>query len=69
MRISTRIYTLGGPGAGVVKGLKCALSILGVCDDCPAEPFQRFDPAERARIEQELRDLGLLSGRGTAPLT
>ncbi len=59
MRLSTRIYTVGGPAAGVVKGLKCALSLLGICDDCPAEPFQRFGPPERARIEQELRDLGL----------
>ena len=65
MRITTRIYTLGGSGAGVVKGLKCALSILGICDDCPAEPFQRFGPPERACIEQELRDLGLLGGPGT----
>jgi dihydrodipicolinate synthase/N-acetylneuraminate lyase len=60
MQISTRIYALGGPGAGVVKGIKCALSLLGICDDCPAEPFQRFGPPERARIEQELRDLGMM---------
>lgn len=60
IRLSSGIYPLGGPGAGVIKGLKCALSLLGICDDCPAEPFQRFSPPERTRIEQELRDLGLL---------
>ncbi|MBM4025056.1 MAG: dihydrodipicolinate synthase family protein [Planctomycetes bacterium] len=60
MRISTGIYPVGGSGAGVLRGLKCALSILGICADCPAEPFGRLGPPERARIEQELRDLGLL---------
>ena len=65
--ISSGLYTVGGPGSGVVKGLKCALSILGICDDCPAEPFQRFGPPERTRIEQMLRDFGLLGDRGTTP--
>jgi len=62
LRISSGLYTLGGYGAGVSKGLKCALSILGICVDFLAEPFPRLDPSQRTRVEQQLRDLGLLSG-------
>ncbi len=63
LRVSSGLYALGGYGAGVAKGLKCALSILGICVDFLAEPFPRLDPSQRTRVEQELRDLGLLSGR------
>ncbi len=62
LRLSSGLYSLGGPGAGVSKGLKCALSILGICADFLAEPFPRLDPPQRTRVEQELRGLGLLSG-------
>jgi dihydrodipicolinate synthase/N-acetylneuraminate lyase len=60
LQISAGIYSVGGSSVGVIKGLKCALSILGICSDCPAEPFQRLGPSERACIERQLRDLGLL---------
>ena len=62
LQLSSGLYSLGGPGAGVSKGLKCALSILGICADSMAEPFQRLDPSQRTRVEQQLRALGLLSG-------
>jgi 4-hydroxy-tetrahydrodipicolinate synthase len=60
LQLSSGLYTLGGPGAGVSKGLKCALSLLGICADSLAEPFPRLDPPQRTRVEQELRALGLL---------
>jgi len=60
MQISTGIYSVGRFGSSYLKGLKCALSILGICSDFMAEPFHRFNPPERTRIERELRDLGLL---------
>jgi 4-hydroxy-tetrahydrodipicolinate synthase len=59
MRISTTIYAVGRYSSAYLKGLKCALSCLGICDDSLAEPFQKFGPVERARIEAHLRDLGL----------
>jgi hypothetical protein len=59
MQISTTIYAVGRYGSAYLKGLKCALSCLGICDDYLAEPFQRFGPVERGRIEAHLRDLGL----------
>ena len=54
------IYEVGQYGSAVIKGIKCALSILGVCNDFMAEPFHRFrDPERRriARILNELRDM------------
>jgi hypothetical protein len=44
-----RIYTVGRHASAVIKGLKCALSLLGICDDVLAEPFHRFFAPERKR--------------------
>ena len=62
MEISSGIYGLAPSTSGYLQGLKCALSVLGICDDFLAEPFRRLDPPQRARIEQELHALGLLGG-------
>jgi 4-hydroxy-tetrahydrodipicolinate synthase len=51
-----RIYTVGRHASAVIKGLKCSLSVLGICEDVMAEPFQRFLPPERRRIESILRE-------------
>jgi 4-hydroxy-tetrahydrodipicolinate synthase len=59
MRISQTIYAVGKHGSSFIGGLKCALSCLGICDDFVAEPFQRFGPAERARIEKHLAELAI----------
>lgn len=64
MRISDGLYSVGHFGSSYLKGVKCALSVLGICDDFMAEPFHRFLPAERRRVETELAELGLLDGRG-----
>jgi 4-hydroxy-tetrahydrodipicolinate synthase len=57
MEISTTLYAVGKYGSAFIKGLKCALSCLGICDDVLAEPFQRFAPAERRRVEECLASL------------
>lgn len=59
MRLATTIYAAGPYWSAFVKGLKCALSCLGICEDYVAEPFRRFGAAERERIERHLRELGL----------
>jgi len=63
MRISNGLYSIGRFGSSYLKGLKCALSILGICEDFMAEPFQRFRQPERLRVERELAALGLLEGK------
>jgi len=54
------VYRVGRHASAVVKGLKCSLSLLGVCDDFMAEPFVRFREPERARVRAVLESLGLL---------
>jgi len=49
-----KIYDIGKYGSRFIKATKCALSLLQICDDFMAEPFQRFHPADRERVFQLL---------------
>jgi 4-hydroxy-tetrahydrodipicolinate synthase len=60
LALSSSIYTVGRHSSAVIKGLKCALSLLGICDDYMAEPLHRFRPPEREIVRQRLIELGLL---------
>jgi 4-hydroxy-tetrahydrodipicolinate synthase len=55
-----QIYRVGKHASAGIKGMKCALSLLGICDDFMAEPFSRFLEPERQRIHAILVELGLL---------
>jgi 4-hydroxy-tetrahydrodipicolinate synthase len=58
MQISTTIYTVGRHGSSYLKGLKCALSLLGIInDDFVASPFYKFNEPEREKIRQALAAL------------
>ncbi|HRQ87971.1 MAG TPA: dihydrodipicolinate synthase family protein [Bacteroidia bacterium] len=59
MSLSEAIYHVGRHGSAIIKGLKCSLSILGICDDFMAAPFHRFQEAERRVIAQHLEALGI----------
>jgi dihydrodipicolinate synthase/N-acetylneuraminate lyase len=59
-----RIYQVGRHESAVIKGIKCALSWLGLCDDAMTAPFDRFHEPEREQIRGILDECGLLS-RGT----
>jgi 4-hydroxy-tetrahydrodipicolinate synthase len=58
MEISSKIYTVGAYSS-YLRGLKCALSCMGICSDDLAEPFQPFGPEERKIIQQRVEELGL----------
>ena len=60
MRISENLYRIGRHSSAIIKGIKCALSLLDVCDDFMAEPFHRFRDPEREKVRQLLADLGLI---------
>ena len=53
------IYRVGRHTSAVIKGIKCALSLMGICDDFMAEPFRRFRPVERERVAAILAELEL----------
>lgn len=60
MLISSTIYSVGRYGSSYLKGLKCALSCMGICNDFLAEPFHRFREREREKIKEHLMTLGLI---------
>jgi 4-hydroxy-tetrahydrodipicolinate synthase len=45
--------------------MKCACSLLGICDDLMAEPFEKFKAPERAKIRAVLESLELLPAEKT----
>jgi len=49
-----RIYDIGKYASRHIKATKCALSLLGICDDFLAEPFDRFHAPERERVREIL---------------
>ena len=57
MQVSTTIYNVGHYGSSYMKGLKCALSVMGIFSYFMAEPFHRFKEPERLKIEQLLDQL------------
>ena len=60
MQLAGSIYTVGRHKSAIIKGIKCGLSLLGICEDHMAEPFHRFRDAERQIIRERLTTLGLL---------
>ncbi len=60
------LYTIGRHSSAFVKGVKCALACLGICEDALAEPFQRFRQREREQVQRVLRELGLERTLATA---
>jgi dihydrodipicolinate synthase/N-acetylneuraminate lyase len=57
LRTSGSLYRIGRHPSAVIKGIKCALACLGICDDFMAEPFHRFRATERALVERRLVEL------------
>lgn len=57
LRVSSSLYRIGRHPSAVIKGIKCALSCLGICDDFMAEPFHRFRASERAIVAERLETL------------
>jgi 4-hydroxy-tetrahydrodipicolinate synthase len=58
MEISTKIYSVGKYGSSYLKGVKCALSLLGICSDDMAYPYRKFRTEEREKVAEALRSLG-----------
>lgn len=62
MELSTSIYHVGLYQSSFLKGLKCALSCVGICNDFMAEPFHRFRQPEHEVIERYVKELGITPG-------
>ena len=54
------LYTLAGTAAsGYLRGLKCALEILGICSGELATPFRAVKEPDRSKIAVLVKSLGL----------
>jgi len=51
------IYDIGKYASRHIKATKCGLSLMGICDDFMAEPFNRFLSPERERVATILNEL------------
>lgn len=60
MKASSLLYGVGHHNSSFVKGVKCALSLMGICGDALAEPREPFNAADRERIRGSLVALGAL---------
>jgi 4-hydroxy-tetrahydrodipicolinate synthase len=61
-KISRSIYCVGRDASRHIKGIKCALSCLGVCDDYVAQPFRRFEGADREAIGRYVDEMSQTVG-------
>ncbi len=57
MQVSQRLYHLDGGAPGVIKGIKCALSCLGICSGVMSEPFQQFGETTKEQVQEALDEL------------
>jgi dihydrodipicolinate synthase/N-acetylneuraminate lyase len=55
------IYQFGEYAAGTIRGIKCALEIMGICSGRMADPHRMCDVSQRKFVEQQLVKLGLLA--------
>lgn len=63
MEISTRIYTVGSYGSSYLKGLKGALSALGIVNGNIAPPFTTFDEKEMTKVIANIKDIEIKVAR------
>lgn len=56
-----RIYSTNHHAAAIFKALKCALHLLGICEDRMAMPLQGLSPEECEKVRQILVECGLLN--------
>ncbi|MDP6542629.1 MAG: dihydrodipicolinate synthase family protein [Phycisphaerae bacterium] len=57
VRIYDTIYHAVEDPSSYVKGLKCALSCMGICSDTMAQPLQRFAEPQRQIIAENLKQI------------
>lgn len=59
-KLADLLYTIGGRPSSYLCGLKCAMGLMGICEETLAEPLVSFGQAERALVEERLNELGLM---------
>jgi 2-dehydro-3-deoxy-D-pentonate aldolase len=57
MLVNDSIYNVGKNNSKIIKGIKCALSVMDLCNDYVALPIRRHSIAERRKIEHSVRQI------------
>jgi 4-hydroxy-tetrahydrodipicolinate synthase len=57
MLINDTIYSVGKHTSRIVKGIKCALSVMDICNDYMALPFRQFGEEDCKKIEKYTKEL------------
>jgi 4-hydroxy-tetrahydrodipicolinate synthase len=57
MEISTKVYTLGSYGSSYLKGVKGALSALGIIESNLAMPFNAFEEKEMLQVIATIKSI------------
>ncbi len=57
IQIEKNIYNIGTYSSRYIKSIKCALSVMGICNDYVAPPFQHFNEKEHEQITQNIKKL------------
>lgn len=57
LETSSKLYTIGNSSMRYLQGVKCALSLMGICNDKLAYPFHSFGNKEKIQFEQGLKSL------------
>ena len=52
-----KLYSIGHYQSTIIKGIKCALSLKGICQDTMCSPFEAFKEAERNQVKEILSTL------------
>jgi 4-hydroxy-tetrahydrodipicolinate synthase len=56
-QLGDRLYSHGSAEGSVIKGIKCALGLMGICDDYVAEPYSRHRVPEKRMIAEAVSAL------------
>lgn len=58
--IENKIYNVGIHNSRYVKGIKCALSAMKICNDYVAMPFRKFNNEKKNQIAHNLAEMNML---------
>jgi 4-hydroxy-tetrahydrodipicolinate synthase len=59
VQFGSSIYRTSGDDANPLRGLKCALSVLGICSGQVTRPFRPYSPAEQEQVRRYLDEIDL----------
>jgi len=57
MRLYNTIYSVGKSTSRYLKGTKCALAALGICNEYIAFPLRKFEGEDKQKIEQYIAEM------------